>query len=58
MLVLDGVLHDDVGSYERHSWIRSPCWSRHAPHTRDQSALVYVKLGHLGLAGANSPTGS
>ncbi len=58
MLVLDGVLLDDVGRYDRHSWIRSPCWSRHAPHTGDQGALVYVKLGHLGLAGGASATDS
>ena len=50
VLVLDGVLRDDMGCYPRYSWIRSPCWSRHAPHTDGESALAYVKLGHLGPA--------
>jgi anti-sigma factor ChrR (cupin superfamily) len=50
LLVLDGVLHDDLGRYPRHSWVRSPRWSRHAPHTGTEGALSYIKLGHLGGA--------
>jgi anti-sigma factor ChrR (cupin superfamily) len=52
LLVLDGVLHDDLGRYPRHSWVRSPRWSRHAPHTGPDGALSYVKLGHLPAAPA------
>ncbi len=51
LLVLEGVLHDDLGCYPRHSWVRSPRWSRHAPHTGDEGALSYIKLGHLGQLG-------
>lgn len=47
LLVLDGVLHDDMGRYGRHTWVRSPRWSRHAPHTGPEGALSYIKLGHL-----------
>jgi anti-sigma factor ChrR (cupin superfamily) len=50
LLVLEGVLHDDLGSYPRHSWTRSPRWSRHAPHTMAEGAMSLVKLGHLGPA--------
>lgn len=55
MLVLDGVLHDDMGRYVRHSWVRSPRWSRHAPHSGAEGSLSYVKLGHLG--GTAHPAG-
>jgi anti-sigma factor ChrR (cupin superfamily) len=58
LLVLQGVLHDDLGRYPRHSWIRSPRWSRHAPHTADEGALSFVKLGHLATPPAARPTGS
>jgi anti-sigma factor ChrR (cupin superfamily) len=47
ILVLQGVLRDELGSYPAGSWLRSPCGSRHAPFTGDEGALVYVKLGHL-----------
>jgi len=50
LLVIDGVLHDDLGTYPRHSWVRSPRWSRHAPHTGAEGALTLVKLGHLAPA--------
>jgi small neutral amino acid transporter SnatA (MarC family) len=29
------------------SWIRNPHKSKHAPYTNDESALIYVKVGHL-----------
>jgi anti-sigma factor ChrR (cupin superfamily) len=54
LLVLDGTLHDDLGRYPRHSWVRSPRWSHHAPHTGDEGALSYVKLGHLAPAEARA----
>jgi hypothetical protein len=29
------------------SWIRSPRYSKHAPFTGAEGALIYVKVGHL-----------
>lgn len=48
ILVLDGVFCDESGSYPEGTWLRSPRWSRHAPFTVVQGALIYVKVGHLG----------
>ena len=45
--VLDGVFHDEFGVYPKESWIRSPRCSKHAPFTREEGALIYVKVGHL-----------
>jgi anti-sigma factor ChrR (cupin superfamily) len=45
--VLDGVFHDEFGVYPRGSWIRSPRYSKHAPFTGAEGALIYVKVGHL-----------
>ena len=47
ILVLDGVFHDDQGSYPAGSWIRSPHLSQHQPFTRAEGALILVKTGHL-----------
>ncbi len=47
ILVLDGTFHDEHGSYGKGAWIRSPHMSRHAPFTREDGALIYVKTGHL-----------
>lgn len=47
VLVLDGAFYDDDGEYPAGTWIRSPHGSEHAPFTRDEGALVYVKVGHL-----------
>ena len=47
ILVLEGVFHDEHGSYPAGSWIRSPHMSRHTPYTSDEGALIYVKVGHL-----------
>lgn len=48
ILVLDGVFRDDAGEYPALTWLRSPRWSRHAPFTGPEGALIYVKVGHLG----------
>ncbi len=48
ILVIDGVFHDEFGRYPKGSWRRSPRWSRHAPFTGPEGALIYVKVGHLG----------
>lgn len=47
ILVLDGVFHDEHGTYPAGSWLRSPRYSIHTPYTRDEGALIYVKTGHL-----------
>jgi anti-sigma factor ChrR (cupin superfamily) len=47
IFVLDGVFHDELGAYPKGSWIRSPRYSKHAPFTREEGALIYVKVGHL-----------
>ena len=48
ILVLEGLFRDEFGAYPAGSWIRSPRWSRHAPFTASEGALIYVKVGHLG----------
>ncbi len=45
--VLQGVFHDEHGSYPAGTWIRSPRYSKHSPFTRSEGALIYVKTGHL-----------
>ena len=47
ILVLEGCFHDEHGAYPAGSWIRNPDQSRHTPYTRDEGALIYVKVGHL-----------
>lgn len=47
ILVLEGVFHDEHGSYAAGSWIRSPRYSKHAPFTKEEGALIYVKTGHI-----------
>ncbi|MFY8183321.1 MAG: cupin domain-containing protein [Polynucleobacter sp.] len=44
---MDGVFHDEFGVYPKGSWIRSPRYSKHAPFTKEEGALIYVKVGHL-----------
>ena len=48
ILVLQGLFRDDQGEYPAGTWLRSPRWSRHAPYTGSEGALIYVKVGHLG----------
>jgi anti-sigma factor ChrR (cupin superfamily) len=47
ILVLDGVFYDEFGCYPKGSWIRSPRFSKHAPFTKGEGALIYVKVGHF-----------
>jgi anti-sigma factor ChrR (cupin superfamily) len=47
ILVLEGIFHDEHGSYGSGTWIRSPRYSRHAPFTKSEGALIFVKTGHL-----------
>lgn len=48
ILVLEGTFRDEAGDYPALTWLRSPRWSRHAPFTGEEGALIYVKVGHLG----------
>lgn len=47
ILVLEGSFHDEHGSYTAGTWIRSPRHSRHAPFTKSEGAIIFVKTGHL-----------
>ena len=47
ILVLEGTFYDEHGAYPAGSWIRSPHMSAHHPFTREDGALIYVKVGHL-----------
>ena len=42
------LFRDDQGEHPAGTWLRSPRWSRHAPYTGAEGALIYVKVGHLG----------
>jgi anti-sigma factor ChrR (cupin superfamily) len=47
ILVLEGTFYDEHGIYPKGSWLRSPHMSQHCPYTKDDGALIYVKVGHL-----------
>lgn len=47
IFVIDGKFYDEHGDYPAGSWIRSPHQSKHSPYTREEGALIYVKVGHL-----------
>ena len=47
ILVLAGTFYDEHGVYPKGSWLRSPHLSQHAPYTKEDGALIYVKVGHL-----------
>ncbi len=53
IFVIEGCFFDEHGEYPAGSWIRSPHQSRHAPFTREEGALIYVKTGHLGAPQAS-----
>lgn len=46
ILVLDGVLGDEHGTYAAGTWLRSPPATRHAPFS-DTGCRIWVKTGHL-----------
>lgn len=48
ILVLEGTFYDEYGVYPKGTWLRSPHLSFHAPFTKEDGALIYVKTGHLG----------
>ncbi|MBT8450287.1 MAG: cupin domain-containing protein [Gammaproteobacteria bacterium] len=47
IFVLEGTFYDEHGVYPKGSWIRSPHLSEHTPFTKEDGALIYVKVGHL-----------
>jgi anti-sigma factor ChrR (cupin superfamily) len=47
ILVLEGLFRDELGEYPAGTWLRNPRWSRHAPFTGAEGALIYVKVGGL-----------
>lgn len=47
ILVIDGTFYDEHGEYPAGSWLRNPHQSRHTPYTKEDGALIYVKVGHL-----------
>lgn len=47
ILVLEGTFYDEKGTYPKGTWLRSPHMSEHQPYTKEDGALIYVKVGHL-----------
>ena len=47
ILIIEGRFYDEHGEYPAGTWLRSPHQSEHTPCTRDEGALIYVKVGHL-----------
>ncbi|MDE1463600.1 cupin domain-containing protein [Spartinivicinus poritis] len=47
ILVLKGTFYDEEGAYPAGTWLRNPPYSRHTPYTKEDGALIYVKVGHL-----------
>ena len=47
IFVLEGTFYEELDSYPAGSWLRSPHFSEHCPYTKDDGALIYVKVGHL-----------
>jgi anti-sigma factor ChrR (cupin superfamily) len=48
ILVLDGILSDEIGDYPAGTYIMNPPGSSHAPHSKTGCTL-FVKLRHLGV---------
>ena len=47
VLVLAGTFSDAFGRYPAGSWLRQPCRTQFTPHTGQEGAVLYVKVGHL-----------
>lgn len=58
IFVISGTLHDEHGRYPQGSWQRNARWSRHRPFTRDEGALIYVRVGQIGASLIADPTAS
>ncbi|CAM3632949.1 cupin domain-containing protein [Polynucleobacter brandtiae] len=48
ILVLDGILSDEMGDYPAGTYIMNPPGSAHAPYT-ESGCILFVKLRHLGV---------
>ena len=44
IFVLEGTFYDEYGRYPKGSWLRSPHMSQHTPFTKEDGALIYVKV--------------
>lgn len=51
LLVLEGVLRDEHGTYPQGTWLRQPDGSRHAPWS-EEGCVLWVKRGHLPTKGS------
>ncbi|WP_095499010.1 cupin domain-containing protein [Paraferrimonas haliotis] len=49
IFVIEGTFYDEWGEYPAGSWIRSPHLSQHKPFTKQDGALLFVKVGHLAV---------
>lgn len=47
IFVLEGTLYDEHGDYPKGTWLRNPHLSQHTPYTKEEGAVIYVKMGHL-----------
>jgi anti-sigma factor ChrR (cupin superfamily) len=50
ILVIEGSFCDECGDYPAGTWLRHPDGTRHGAFTRDEGALLYLKVGHLQAA--------
>jgi len=50
IFMLAGVFHGKFSWYPAGTWIRSSRFSKHAPFTKSEVAVIYVKTGHLDYA--------
>ena len=46
LLVLEGTLEDEHGTYPKGAWLRQPDGSSHSPYSR-KGCTLWVKRGHL-----------
>lgn len=47
IFVLEGAFYEELDSYPAGSWLGSPHLSEYCPYTKNDGALIYVKVGHL-----------
>ncbi|MBH44388.1 MAG: cupin [Gammaproteobacteria bacterium] len=47
IFVIKGVFYDEYGVYPQGTWLRSPHESSHAPFTKEEETIIFVKTGHL-----------
>ena len=47
IFVIKGVFYDEYGVYPQGTWLRSPHESSHAPFTKEEETIIFVKTCHL-----------